>query len=95
MALIGISFISCSGLNDFPDLNPKLIDLKGNRYFKCSLVDKENFLFKCDKKSSEITNEAFESNFCFDSLEIKSVINWSKDAKDYFKKNCNSGVGGN
>lgn len=93
-ALSAISITACNDLPDFPGWNPRLIIPSQNKYFQCKMIDKERFLFECEKTSKEI-DASLDSNFCQSPDETKKLINWAKDAREYYDKNCKGNILGN
>lgn len=79
--------ISCSQLPEFPDWNPSAVIFSQNKQFKCKLIDKTNFTFECENASNPV-DESLDGAFCTRSDEIKPIINWAKDVKSFYEKNC-------
>lgn len=93
MVLSAISISGCNSAPEFPGWNPKLVIPSQNKYFKCHLIDKDRFLFECDKQSQPIGADV-DSHFCQSSDETKKIINWARDIKEHVKRNCGDDIFG-
>lgn len=79
--------ISCSQLPEFPDWNPESVIFSESKAFKCKLVDKVNIVFECEKTSHSMS-EIQDGSFCSSPEETINIINWVKEAKSVYEKNC-------
>jgi hypothetical protein len=74
-------------LPEFPEWNPSAVIFSQNKQFKCKLVDKTNFIFECEKISIPV-DASVDGAFCTPAEELKPIINWAKDVKSFYEKNC-------
>lgn len=86
LSLISIS--ACSKIPVFPNWNPYLVIPSQNKKIKCTLVNKEKFIFDCEEESTDL-GSSLDGSFCSVGEDTKAIINWAQDVKKYAEKYCN------
>lgn len=89
--LTAASVSACAYLPQFPEWNPVLIIPSKDKAFSCKLVDKQNFVFSCEKSSHRISEMDLDGSFATRPYEQKQLINWAKDAKKIIEERCGNG----
>lgn len=82
---MAISLSACNSFPEFPEWNPSSVVQSQNKAFKCRLVNKESFIFECEKESIPFTSLA-DGQFCTSPEETKNLINWAKEVKALSEK---------
>jgi len=83
--LMATSLSACNSFPEFPEWNPSSVIQSQNKAFKCKLVNKETFVFDCEKVSIPFTS-LDDGQFCTSPEETKNLINWAKEVKALSEK---------
>lgn len=73
---------------EVPEMKPVGIVPSLGKGFKCYLVDVENIIFQCDKRSTPMSELDLDGGFAFSAKDTAEIIQWARDMKSYAQRHC-------
>lgn len=86
--ITSLSFVACSQIPEFPDLDPITVYLSRDKAFQCHLVDKKNAIVQCDRVAQPVKDLLQEGSSCTGPKQTNDVFQWFRITQDYVSKHC-------
>lgn len=83
-----VSLSGCANMPEVPEMKPIGIVPSLGKGFRCYLIDTENIIFKCDKRSVPMSELDLDGAFAFTDKDTAELIQWARDMKSYAQKHC-------
>jgi hypothetical protein len=74
--MVAVSFLISSCADNYPDVHPRLIDWKRQRFLNHELVDRKSVQFEATTWDSDLSK--LNGNYCLSGREMGELAAWAR-----------------